>query len=336
MDRREGTPDIRRLPPRSIPAGARGRRTPRKTEPRWAIRVRDTTEAHAARAGTVLKRHIYWPEATDGLFPAAQDALSVLATNDLVHHQIAHIRSSQAFALNLFAPLDPKALVTMCAALGIEAASVEPPVFEWSDPADRLAEATKASPHTTQVDVVLRARAAEGTTHVVLIEVKLTEPDFNWCSAWLSPNNDSLDVCRGSGPFGGNAGRCFQLRNQDREHRRQYDTRLGPLPATASEDVAPTSGCWFRHANQPMRNVALARVVAETIDVSAVTVALCAPKNHAAIWRRWAEARRQFSGLDGVTLADLPAELVAAHHPNREELTARYLLDATPGVAAAP
>lgn len=59
----------------------------------------------------------------------------------------------------------------------MDAVEVEPPVFEFSDPHDRLAEATKRSPHTTQIDVVLRCRTAEGDGHVVLIEVKLSETD---------------------------------------------------------------------------------------------------------------------------------------------------------------
>lgn len=68
---------------------------------------------------------------------------------------MATSRSSQAFALNLFAPLDEKGRRGVAASLGVDAAEVAEPLFEWSDPEDRLGERTKASPHATQVDVRL-------------------------------------------------------------------------------------------------------------------------------------------------------------------------------------
>jgi hypothetical protein len=62
--------------------------------------------------------------------------------------------------------------------------------FEWSDPDDALGERTFASPHATQVDVILDCMTADGKTTALLIEVKLSEHDFSGCSAWLAPAND--------------------------------------------------------------------------------------------------------------------------------------------------
>lgn len=73
-----------------------------------------------------------------------------------------------------------------------------------------------------------------GGTTALLIEVKLSEPDFDGCSAWLTPANDPLDVCEATGPFGNDTSACFQLRSQGREHRRHYDTALGPLIASTA------------------------------------------------------------------------------------------------------
>ena len=244
---------------------------------------------------------------------------------------IGHIRSSQAFALNLFAPLDAAGRVKVAAAAGVEAAEVGEPRFEWSDPQDRLGERTQASPHATQIDVILDCTTKQGTRTALLIEVKLSEHDFNGCSAWLAPTNDQLEVCNTTGPFGNDTSACFQLRNHGREHSRRYDIALGPLNA-----AAPTKegGCWFRlGGNQPMRNVALARTLVSSGEIDSAVVALCAPRAHCAIWRRWAEAKAHLSGT-GIALTDLPAEVVVSAHQPGGSLAERYMLEPTAKVQA--
>jgi hypothetical protein len=217
--------------------------------------------------------------------------------------------------------------VKVAEAAGIGAAEVSEPRFEWSDPEDQLGERTHASPHATQVDVILDCITKQGNRTALLIEVKLTEHDFNGCSAWLASTNDRLDVCDTTGPFGNDPSACFQLRNHGREHRRRYDTALGPLSVSALTDGG---GCWFRFGgNQPMRNVALARALVNKGEVHEAVVALCAPQAHRAIWRQWAEAKLHLAGT-GIALADLPAEVVVSAHRPGGELTQRYLLDRPP------
>ena len=76
-----------------------------------------------------------------------------------------------------------------------------------------------------------------------------------------------------------------------------------------------------------MRNVALARTLVNRGDVDDAVVALCAPKAHRAIWRRWDEAKSHLWAT-GTALADLPAEVVAgAQAPPATALAERYLLD---------
>jgi hypothetical protein len=204
----------------------------------------------------------------------------------------------------------------------VDAAEVDEPRFEWSDPEDALGERTHASPHATQVDVILDCVTKRGRKIALLIEVKLSEHDFNGCSAWLAPTNDRLKVCETAGPFGNNHAECFQLRNHGREHRRHYDTALGPLSAAPTAEDA---GCWFRFGgNQTMRNVALARTLVGRGDVDDAVFALCAPRAHRAIWRRWAEAKARLAGA-GITMSDVPAEVVVSQHAPGGALPERYL-----------
>ena len=101
-----GAPTVERLPLRTLPTGAKGRPAPRKAPPRWPIRLAHHLADRAEADGVTLAGGVFWPNATDGLEPAAALANERLAADGLAHHMIGHVRSSQAFALNLFAPLD--------------------------------------------------------------------------------------------------------------------------------------------------------------------------------------------------------------------------------------
>ncbi len=262
-----------------------------------------------------------------GIVAAAQPAWSELESRGLLHRYVNHVRSSQAFALNLFAALDETARIRLATLAGIpDVDAVSEVVFELEDPMDRLGEATIASPHRTQVDVAVTCTATTGVRTLLLIEVKLSELDFNHCSAYEAKGNDRHDVCRSNGPFGGDTNACFQLRNHDREQRRTYDLQLGPTPTTGL-------GCTFRlGANQPMRNVALGRALVASGEADAIVHALAAPRANKTIWLRWAEAKAALAGIPGTRLADLPADdLVALHNSARAaDLAERYELAANP------
>jgi hypothetical protein len=60
--------------------------------------------------------------------------------------------------------------------------------------------------------------------------------------------------------------------------------------------------------------------------VDEAVVALCAPRAHRAIWRRWEEAKAHLAAT-GTALADLPAEVVVGAHASGEALAKRYLLN---------
>lgn len=312
-------------PSRSVPA-----RTPRAyPEPRWAVRLGHHLATNAAQQGVTLRNGVFWPDPNDGLLPEGSAALDQLRRTGLDHKMVGHVRSSQAFALNLFAPLSDDALRAVWRRFGYpNIEQVERPIFEWSDPDDVLGEATAKSPHKTQIDVLLRATTARGMRVVALIEVKLSETDFGPCSAHDSTQNPHPQVCETGKPFGGLPELCFQLTNKNGSHRRRYDQYLDGIASTNHSGV----GCPFRYGNQPMRNVALARSLVERGDADDAFVALCAPEAHSAIWRRWDEAKLALDGVSGVTLTDLPASAVLQYHVHEEAdaLGNRYLLDTRP------
>ena len=105
--------------------------------------------------------------------------------------------------------------------------SADPPTFEYSDPLDELRESASPHGHRTQVDVLLTGQSTEGPV-ALLVEVKLAETDFGWCSAATSAKNDRTDICARSGPFGREPAGCFQLRNFNAAARRRYDEFVEP------------------------------------------------------------------------------------------------------------
>jgi hypothetical protein len=193
------------------------------TPPRWAVRLHQHTTKSASERGTTLVRTHSFPTATAALLPSALSTYERLSSLGRLHSHVPHVRSSQAFALNMLAPLalDAWTAIARHHTHDPEAVVTELPEFEYTDSLDSLAEATTASPHATQVDCLVRARLGSGRMHAMLIEVKLTEDNFSTCSALTSERNTRRHICAQPGPFGGDPAGCFQLGNHDREHRRR-------------------------------------------------------------------------------------------------------------------
>ena len=250
------------------------------------------------------------------LLPAARPVYEQLVAAGLAHRYAMHRRSSQAFGLNLFAPLQPEGIRAVLGRIGLPADDVDAPIFEYVDETDRLAESNADRPHQTQVDVMLRGRTATGERLVALIEVKFTETDFGHCSAYASPANPHPEVCRSAGLFGNGPEQCFQLTSHG-TGRRQYDRYLAATPVVAPQGLADSGGCLVRESlNQPMRNLALAQVLLAEGHADRVAYVLCAPSGHLTIWRRFAELRAAFPNTTDRTIRPLTAEVVAAFHPD--------------------
>ena len=286
---------------------------------RFAYRM----EAHLrdwAKAEGLLVGRTRLKDVEAAVIPSAVPAFRHLVAQGLAHRHLDHVRSSQLFAVNLFGGLTGEQATAVARRLDPSIVAADTPVLEWVDPLDRLGEQTPASPHTTQVDVVIRAHRGDGRSHLLLIEVKLSEDDFGSCSAYESPDNDRRDLCGQPAAFGGDPAGCFQLRNKGNGPPRAYDTHLAAL----SEDAAG-AGCAFRGSlNQPMRNVALAASLIAAGETDLATFVLCAHDHHKVMWRRWRDVREVLAGV--VSFAELPASQVLAEQDPRSavELAGRY------------
>ncbi|MFT4265571.1 MAG: hypothetical protein QM572_19490 [Nocardioides sp.] len=262
------------------------------------------------------RRGLFYVDDASAALPEALPALTEVRDRGHAHRYVRHVRSSQAFALNLFAPLDDDGVRRVFVYLGHKVEKVEPPFFEYEDQQDRLQEASARSPHRTQVDVLLRGTTTEGRRIAALIEVKLSESNFGSCSAFDSAENTSPTICEQPGLFGGDAEHCFQIQNHGYGHRRyaEFLTDVRVTPPAARSDGG---GCYLRDGrSQPMRNLALAHLLVKEGDYDEVVFALTAPRNYERIWRRFREFTSLFADTEKVTIRELPAEVVARRQPD--------------------
>lgn len=279
--------------------------------PRWVATV------GSAIAGGAMSPAPLHATPEIALLPEARTVFADLVSRGLDHRWALHHRSSQAFALNLFAPLDHVQLCAVLAQVGLEATSVESIAFEYSDPEDRLGEMRAKSAHRTQVDVVVRGTSSVGERIVALVEVKFTETDFGYCSAYENPANPRRDVCRSVAMFGGHPEDCFQLANHG-VGRRKYHDLLASIPVVQPSGAGDPGGCLVRTSlSQPMRSLALAHLLLGADEADRVAYVLCSPANHPTIWRRFAELRAAFPDTEERTIRFLTAEQVASHHTDR-------------------
>ncbi len=307
----DGTPTVSHYRRRTVPG------PPTSIEPVAPPRFAQRIHEHLVAVAIGLKSDgVSLANLDDHIFPEARWAWDSIDQRKLLHRFATHVRSSQAFAVNLFGPLDDKAVAQLLGDVFGPVTSVERPYFEFEDTADRLREAQNDRPYRTQVDVVLRGTNTTGQSVALLIEVKLAEEDFGHCSAFTNPINDTRHNCHQSGPFGANVESCFQLRNRSDGSRRLYDHYLPKSEKPSGTDIA---GCWYRtSASQPMRNVALAGVLRQ--DGIDARYALCAPSAHREIWRRWDDIHRV---LPNELLVTLRAEDVLALHGQSTHALAR-------------
>jgi Restriction Endonuclease associating with ARP len=273
--------------------------------PRFARRLESHLVASAAGEEN-LERRVFFRDLHKAVEPEASPWLTRLEHDGLLHRFVHHVRSSQLFALNLWGAVHGEALIAVVRQVVPEVVSVDRIDLEFVDSLDRLGESSPASPHVTQADVGISARDGDGSRRLVLVEVKLTEDDFGFCTGFEDPANDRLDLCSSSAPFGGEPDSCFKLRNHGRGGRREYDTYVG-----VRRQPPLVAGCPFRTSmNQPMRNVALAAALLQAGEFDRATVALCAHDDHSSIWRRWAEAVSSIESDPRVDLQSIRASQV--------------------------
>ena len=244
-----------------------------------------------------------WQRWIHGIFPAYRKLAERSATADSIrlHDNAAHVRSSQAFAFNLFLPFREgrmEQLSKLVSDLLSEQLDIDRVQFEWIPPGSLLGELVGERPigdeAATAVDVVLWSRLADGRRAIVLVEVKLSEGGFTQCGGRDSGKNRRKDVCQSARLFFKDPSACY-LR---RPWRKQRDRRYWEIFAASHGSVrdafpgADVSGpCPFSSdAQQPMRNLALARALEQDGTVAKAWFVLCAHDdndNVAEYWKAW-------------------------------------------------
>ena len=275
------------------------------------------------RRGVDGSRSRMWSHWSQGIYPAYRQLAEEVVRADSVrlHTYAGHLRSSQAFALNLFLPFREGSLSRLSNRMGeIVGArlSIEDVRFEWVPPGSLLGEIDGDRPAgdepATAVDVVLWGRLADGRRAVVLLEVKLSEPDFTHCNGRTSPANRRRDVCESARLFFEDPKACYLRRPiRKRRDRRYWDIfAAGHGSVRAAFPGAHLAGpCPFSESmQQPMRNLAIARGLEQDSEfaVGKAWFALCAHDDNpdtAGHWERWKRLLPDASTAPVLTASDV-------------------------------
>ena len=270
---------------------------------RFSADLQAHMEAWCDRAG---RRPPSWNRWTDGLHPRLRDAAeqAVVADSVVLHDSAAHLRSSQAFAFNLFLPFRDGGREPLDRLLSRrlgERLAVDRVQFEWVPPGPLLGELDGERPRpdepATAVDVVLWSTLANGRRAAVLVEVKLAEAAFGTCRGKAHPENDRQHVCTGPGRLFTDHDDCFVRRAAGRARNRRYweifaSSHGGMGEAFPGAD--PDGPCPFAGpAYQPMRNLAAGEgLVQDRLwAVEPAWFALCAHDDNPQIAAQWAAWR---------------------------------------------
>ena len=286
-----------------------------------------------------------WERWTDGIHPQYRDLAEQVVSTDLVklHQYAAHLRSSQAFAFNLFLPFrqgNREALSHRVSQHIGTLISVDEIRFEWVPPGALLGEIEGDTPAggepATAADVVLWGILPDGNRCAVLLEVKLSETGFTHCGGRTSSNNTRKDVCASAALFFQDPGNCYLRRTlgQNRD-RRYWDIFAASHGSVRAAFPGADSGgyCPFAYdMQQPMRNLAIARGLEQDRD-SGVDIAwfgLCAHDGNgqaAGHWKEWRSLLPEGTPAPYIPASDIvSAGETAGHTDWAGWMRARYRL----------
>lgn len=236
----------------------------------------------------------------DGVHPRFREqAVAAVIADDVRLHDFAHaVTSSQVFALNLFLPFRAGPRDALAAALAPHLGTVleiERIAFEWIPPGSLLGEIDGDRPapgeRATGVDVVLWCRLPNGAPAAVLLEVKLTEGGFTTCGGVESRGNRRRDVCASAEKFFADPAACYLQRpfrkTRDRRYWTIFTASHGSVRA-AFPNAPATGACPFAgHAQQPMRNLAIARGLEQEGTLAKAWYGLCAHDANPDVATHW-------------------------------------------------
>ena len=241
-----------------------------------------------------------WSHWTEGIHPDYRDLAQEVQVADEIklHKYAAHLLSSQAFALNLFLPFregSRKALSERVSRTVGTRLLVEEVRFEWVPPGALLGELEGDRPGedepATAVDVVLWSRLEDGRSAVVLVETKLSEDGFTTCKGRGSRWNRRQDVCDSAQLFFGDPNACYLRRPRGKQRDRRYweifteshGSVRDAFPGADAAGPCPFAG----NAQQPVRNLAIARALEQEGMVDAAWFVLCAHDGNPDVPGHW-------------------------------------------------
>ena len=254
------------------------------------------------RLGVDGSRDRMWRHWVEGIHPAYRPLAEEVVRSDSVglHKYAAHLRSSQTFALNLFLPFregSRSGLSDLVSEMVSTELSIDGVSFEWVPPGALLGEIDGERPVSnepaTAVDVVLWSRLTDGRRAAVLLEVKLSEPDFTHCNGRTSRGNRRRDVCESASLFFEDPRACYLRRPlRKRRDRRYWDifTLEHGSVRGAFPDADLLGPCPFSESmQQPMRNLAIARGLEQDGDsaVEKAWFALCVHEGNTDVAEHW-------------------------------------------------
>ena len=173
-------------------------------------------------------------------------------------------------------------------------------LFEWIPPGTLLGEIAGDRPTgdepATAVDVALWGSLAGGIGAAVLLEVKLSEPDFTHCHGRTSRANRRTDVCESTARFFQDPGACYLRRPRRKPRDRRY-WEIFEQRNSSVRDAFPGADldgqCPFAFSmQQPMRNLAIVRGLEQcgNSGVERAWFALCAHDHNEDVdvhWEEW-------------------------------------------------
>jgi hypothetical protein len=195
------------------------------------------------------ERNLWLPLRNHRLSPRWQD----------LHLWIHHLQSSQAFAFNLFGPLQLRRKWAQAAWAEVFP-SVEKVSFEYPTVGDPLEETLGGQLHRTRVDV----RVDFDRDRTALVEVKFTEPGFGPCGAGHDHDQANLkSACRQDGSTVRSlAGTCFLAQQKNRSYFSKL-LKPGSIVSGPGLEKHGTGGCPLREGlYQVVRNLLMADCVA--------------------------------------------------------------------------
>ena len=294
--------------------------------------LQDHLETWSENTGRpVTPKWVFWQ---DGIYPAYRRLLEDAVRNDPIEldDQIHHLRSSQAFAFNLFLPFrrKPSLLSGPISELVGTRLTIDRVRLEWVPPPAIVVEPDR---HATAVDVVLWGRLKSGGPAAVLLEVKLSENRFSRCNGRTSYKNDRMDVCKSASVLFDDPNACYLIRSAGAErtgrYRRYWEifARSDGRLSDAFPNADTEGGCPFAFdMNQPMRNLAIARGLEQANVVEKAWFGLCAHDDNRDILRHWNNWQHLLPGEAPADAPLLPAsEVILMGEADGQERWANYM-----------